>query len=147
MRDDLDPSAPPMEFAGGRVSWSGYPSREARDAARLEKSRQAEIERERARRERDSARAKLIADMTHQAWQRIKAGVTYSRTDDRVYGFSCSVARDENRPAHGNVCVTEYADAPNVSRSVNVNGSHREEGPWRPDNDAIAREANRRLPA
>jgi hypothetical protein len=34
MRDDLDQYSPPMEYAGGRISWSGYPSREARDAGR-----------------------------------------------------------------------------------------------------------------
>lgn len=33
-RDDLDPHAPPMEYADGRISWSGATSRAERDAAR-----------------------------------------------------------------------------------------------------------------
>jgi hypothetical protein len=36
---------------------------------------------------------------------------------------------DQNPMAHGNIQVTEYAED-GRHRNVNVNGCHREEGPW-----------------
>lgn len=47
-------------------------------------------------------------------------------------GYSGAVSRDENRAAHGCVCVTEECKGCGSRRSVNVNQWHREEGPWGP---------------
>jgi hypothetical protein len=46
-------------------------------------------------------------------------------------GFSCPTCTDENPAAHGNITVRETDPATGFWRSVNINGHHREEGPWR----------------
>jgi hypothetical protein len=51
------------------------------------------------------------------------------------YGFCGPVAEpgNENPAAHGCVCVEEECVVCGARRVVNVNGRHREEGPWGPD--------------
>lgn len=47
----------------------------------------------------------------------------------RVMGFTGPVSADENRAAHGNVCLVETCKCGDVRRT-NVNGRHREVGKW-----------------
>jgi hypothetical protein len=69
----------------------------------------------------------------------------------RELGTSCyagpvAAAGDENRAAHGNVCVAEECRACGARRERLVNGCHVEEGPWGPSRAAReieAREAER----
>ena len=67
-------------------------------------------------------------------------------TEGPAYAYTGSVARppytEENRAAHGNICVTETCSACGARRSVNVNGCHREYGTWgetRAEREARAR--------
>ena len=48
-------------------------------------------------------------------------------------GYRGSVARDENRAAHGNVCVTDECLACGARRARLINGRHEEAGTWGPD--------------
>lgn len=43
--------------------------------------------------------------------------------------YNGSVSRDENRAAHGNICIVETC-ACGATRSTNVNGLHFEQGVW-----------------
>jgi len=47
-----------------------------------------------------------------------------------ITGYSCSVSRDENRAAHGGVCVSEECVRCGARRRRNVNGRHVEIGAW-----------------
>ena len=65
----------------------------------------------------------------------------------RTTGFTGPVnVRDENRAAHGNVCVSEECCACGSRRDRLVNGRHEEIGDWGPtraDREAAARAAER----
>lgn len=140
MRDDLDPCDPPAEYADGRVSWSGFATREARDTGRAAR-RQAKVDEE-VRRQAEAKRAReaRIAALTRDAWTGLKV-CSHTKTIRRnERGFSCSVAGprgDENRAAHGNITEDEFCPACACSRPLNVNGNHVEYGDWRPDRQAI----------
>lgn len=60
-------------------------------------------------------------------------------------GFSGSVAvhpyTDENRAAHGNICVTHECNSCGAHRHVNVNQWHEEFSPWGPDRRTRERDA------
>ena len=65
----------------------------------------------------------------------------------RTTGFTGTVnVREENRAAHGNVCVSEECCACGSRRDRLVNGRHEEIGDWGPtraDREAAARAAER----
>jgi hypothetical protein len=44
-------------------------------------------------------------------------------------GFTDAVSRDENRAAHGNICVIDTCKC-GATRRINVNGTHIERGAW-----------------
>lgn len=58
--------------------------------------------------------------------------------ESEASGYVCSVAgrdhrgvyTDENPAAHGNVTIRETDPITGIWRAVNINGFHREEGPW-----------------
>lgn len=56
--------------------------------------------------------------------------------DDQVHGYTHSVAvhpyTDENRAAHGGICVTERCRDCDATRAVLRNQGHCEYGIWRP---------------
>lgn len=140
-RDDLDPYAPPAEYADGRVSWSGYATREARDAARVER---AEMEK-RARQEAATMRAKRRAEAESRVRGNIAEAMRrcdhQNAVEDRdVYCYTGSVAVEpythENRAAHGNITVTDRCQC-GAARARLVNGIHQEFGPWSIDEDAV----------
>lgn len=58
---------------------------------------------------------------------------------DEPSGFSVSVAGRDWRGRHGNITVRETHRPSGVWRAVNINNSHREEGPWMQTIDNTAR--------
>lgn len=61
--------------------------------------------------------------------------------EGEAHGYQGSVSPyNENRAAHGGVTYSEYC-ACGARRSVNSNNWHREEGPWRVDEEAAQRRA------
>lgn len=49
--------------------------------------------------------------------------------ESEPYGYRGSVSRDENRAAHGGICVTQYCSC-GAERRENSNGRHVETGVW-----------------
>jgi len=134
-RDDLDPCAPPLEYADGRISWSGYSSREERDAARV-----AEVERKRLENE---ARTRRVEGLLAEERTRLRAA-TRARvagcsghvviSEGQDYGFTAPVAvapyTEENPAAHGNISRTQTCRC-GAERQILINGRHHEVSPWR----------------
>lgn len=141
MRDDLDPHAPPAEYADGRVSWSGHPSREARDAARATAAEQQAQHQVAVARGAAAAQQRAMR-LRHAE---IRASLHTCRhasahTDSRVYPYFGSVAADadsENRAAHGAVMEIDRCSC-GAMRSRNVNQHHEEVGPWVIDEDRVS---------
>jgi hypothetical protein len=77
---------------------------------------------------------------------------TCGHTSTRIistYAFRGPVTREENRAAHGNVCVTDECYACGARRKRNVNRRFEEIGPWGPSRQeriAAAKEAVRLAP-
>lgn len=146
MRDDLDPHDPPIEYASGRIDWSGYGSQMARDQARQRHLLEEVKEREEAKIRRDLARNKMRRRLELEARNAIREGVEFERFGE-ITGFQGPVvARDQKPAAHGCICVTEHANARHIIRYVNQNQGFREEGPWFPDMTSIAAEVDDELP-
>lgn len=134
-RDDLDPISPPLEYADGRLSWDGLPTRGARNRARLA-AREAEHESAREARIREmdaraSARQRSIAALVESV-RNCAGHALVGQSGARP--FSGPVAREPNPSAHGNVVATELCRC-GATRHVAINGAHREEGPWTTDLD------------
>ncbi len=59
-----------------------------------------------------------------------------------IVGYSGAVSRDEDRRAHGGVCLLQLRRQRNggiLARKVNSNGRHAEHGtPWTPDAETVA---------
>lgn len=134
-RDDLDPYAPPLEYADGSVSWSGCPSREARDAAR-ERSRIREAQE--ASRQDLARHARQVADLERQRralQERVAAcsgHAAASESEPRCYTGPVSESRpgsEYNRAAHGNIEITETCRC-GAQRHTLVNGRHKEHSGW-----------------
>lgn len=126
-RDDLDPYDPPLEYADGRISWSGHPSREARDAARARRA--AEAEHARAA---EAARVQRALVARHQALVRRVRECPEHRVEREGddYGFTNPIdGAEPNRAAHGGITRAQYCRC-GARRSVNINQHHREVGPW-----------------
>lgn len=142
MRDDLDPHAPPIEYASGRVSWSGRRTREERDAARdAEAISEASAARESALR----AIRNEIDDLERR--RRAMQQSVASCSDHASVGQSSTVPFSgpvsEQRPgshynpaAHGNIQVTETCRC-GAQRHTLINGIHREHSGWTRHYDAI----------
>lgn len=58
------------------------------------------------------------------------ATATTTWTTLAIVGYQCSVSRDENRSAHGGICLLQIRRGKNglLGRRVNSNGRHREIG-------------------
>jgi hypothetical protein len=70
--------------------------------------------------------------------------------ETRTRGYAGPVSREENRAAHGGVCITERCRECGAERSCNVNGRHHEAGPWGPtlaERQGAARAARAAVPA
>lgn len=135
MRDDLDPHAPPAEYSDGRISWSGYPTREARDTARAQREAEQEATRiaEEANRERRKREDAARAESARRERVRDCAGHEIAATSD-ARGYTGSVAvypyTYENRAAHGAVEFVDTCRCGARRRRLS-NGRHQELGPWR----------------
>jgi hypothetical protein len=143
-RDDLDPTAPPLEYADGRISWSGYTSREERDSGRI-----IEAERAAAEGQRRSAEAATRAAELARADRERRRNLAYGAARDCVGhtadktseprcftgpvagGFSIGSGdpSEYNPAAHGNIEVTETCRC-GAERRVLINQLHHEYGPW-----------------
>jgi hypothetical protein len=146
MRDDLDPCAPPAEYADGQISWSGYPSREARDAGRVaEEMRRREAAAAEVRR-RQEVRRRAEARLRAETLARIaRCDHSAARETGEPRGFVGPIARpgEENRAAHGNTQVTDCCPC-GASRQRLVNQRHQEVGPWFLDEDRLQGALDRR---
>lgn len=141
LRDDMDPYCPPMEYACGRVSWSGYGSKQQRDEARRSKAA-AQIEAAAADALKCAkARAARVERMAASAFRTAKTCRHQRVKTSAPGGFSSSVAvypyTEENQAAHGNICVTEHCPDCLCAREKNLNGGYAEFGLWGPDWPAI----------
>jgi hypothetical protein len=134
-RDDLDPFAPPLEYADGRISWSGHPTREARDAAlsaairaAIREAREAEEEAAQRRAENLRRRQALVAERVGRCLDH------EVMTEGRDYSYMGSVAVEpytqENQAAHGNICRVQTCRC-GAERLILINGRHTETSPWR----------------
>lgn len=76
-----------------------------------------------------AAERKLLTEMLDDANRRVVACRRHraARSKDRAYFGPVSV--DENRAAHGNICVHETCSC-GAERRRNVNGLHEEIGQW-----------------
>lgn len=54
----------------------------------------------------------------------------HSNTTTRIRPFQGPVSSTQNRAAHGNTCRVQRCSKCAAERRTNVNGRHREVGPW-----------------
>lgn len=79
-----------------------------------------------------SARPRLTALVERKLTGRIAECASHKAIKSVDRPFVGPVVRDQNRAAHGGVCVVETCRC-GARRATNVNGSHQEEGAWHLD--------------